>query len=296
MPKKISESLVQAILDMQKDPSKLEVELKVHIFSFGEGKPHAHFKVTSPFTEENVLCLSLENILFAAALVQKIPLANGNYVFRQSLVDGTKCVNEGVSEKATVEWLLQNGVTQILTHLSRLLAEALADWPKDLATKQMLAAGYSDIMRKKLERGTGKDPITVYVIGRAEEAFEKLQSITSSFHVPLISKPLLDQSDKIVIVAFKDDTNPCSPVVRQAYAAYATEILNKEIEPEIGPKIVERVQLALNTLATRLARQQATSENVSAAPTVVSGVVADGKTEEVAAPAENERSSIGAAA
>lgn len=298
MSKKIGDTLAQAILAMQKDPSKLAVELKVHVYPcpHGDDTSHAHFKVTSPFIAGSESLSRIEHALSQGAYDQQFQPVYGNYTFRQSLADGTKCTNVETPDAATVEFLLQNGVTKVLFELNRAFAEALADWPKDLVTKQLLAAGYSDIMRKKIERGTDTNPITVHVIGRIDEAREKLQSLLPSFLAPIFGKSeLLNQNGTILITGF-DDANPCSPVVRQAYAAYATEILNKEIEPEIAPKIVERVQLALDTLATRLARQQAASENITTAPTATSGVVASDSTEQVVVPPENGNPSVGATA
>lgn len=298
MSKKIGDTLAQAILAMRKDPTKLAVELKVHVYPcpHNDDASHSHFKVTSPFIAGSESPTRIEDTLSQRAYDQQFQPVYGNYTFRQSLTDGTKCTNEETPDAATVEFLLQNGVTKALFDLNRVLAEAFADWPKDLVTKQVLAAGYSDIMRKKLERGTDTNPIVVHVIGRVDEARERLQSLLPSFLGPIFGKSeLLNQNGAIVITAF-DDANPCSPVVRQAYAAYATEILNKEIEPEIAPLIVERVQLALDTLATRLARQQTASENVTTAPTATSGVVAGDSTEQVVVPTENGSPSIGATA
>lgn len=297
MSKQIGDTLAQAILAMQKDLSKLAVELKVHVYPcpHGDDTSHAHFKVTSPFIAGSESPSRIEDAFSQRAYDQQFQPVYGNYTFRQSLTDGTKCTNEEMPDAATVEFLLQNGVTKALFDLNRELAGAFANWPTDLVTKQALAAGYSDIMRKKLERGTDTNPITVRVISRGEEMLAKLQGSLPSFLAPIFGKSLLDQNGTIVLIAF-DDANPCSPVVRQAYAAYATEILNKEIEPEIAPKIVERVQLALDTLATRLARQQAASENITTAPTATSGVVASDSTEQVVVPPENGNPSVGATA
>lgn len=297
MSKKISEMLTRTILAMQKDPSKLAVELKVHIYACPTGRDtsRAHFKLTSPLIQDSMSPTRIEDEFIHRAHDQKFQPAYGNYTFRQSLADGTKCTNEEASDAATMEFLLKNGVTKALFNLSRVFAEALAKWPTDLVTKQALASGYSDIMRRKLERGTDTNPIMVRVIGRELEALAKLQNSLPLFFVSIFGKLPLDQNSTIVLVAF-DDANPCSPVVREAYAAYTTEILQNEIEPEIGPKIVERVQLALDTLATRLARQQVKSEGVTTAPAATSGAVTDESTEEVVAPTENGSLSVGATA
>lgn len=270
MSKKIGATLVQAILAMQKDSSNLAVELKVHVYPCPHGNDtgRAHFRVTSPLIADSESPNSIEDALSQRAYDLKFQPAYGNYIFRQSLMDGTKCTNEQAPDAATVEFLLQNGVTKALFNLNRVFADALAHWPNDLVTKKALAAGYSDLMRRKLERGTDANPIMVRVIGRELEALARLQNNLPLFLASIFGKSPLDQNSTVVLVAF-DDANPCSPVVRQAFAAYATEILNKEIEPEIAPKIVERVGRVLESLKSRLEKHGMSAS--SSVPTAQSG-------------------------
>ncbi|OGL70166.1 hypothetical protein A3C09_04510 [Candidatus Uhrbacteria bacterium RIFCSPHIGHO2_02_FULL_47_44] len=306
MSKKIGAELAAAILAMFKDPSKLAVELKVHIFPcpHGDEKSHSHFKVTSPFVGENAPSPKLESDLMIQASMQPFTPVNGNYIFRQSLLEGTKCTNAEGADEATVEFLLQNGVTKALFDLSCFLNEALAEWPTEVVTEHALARAYSENLRRKVWHGSDTNPIDVEVIGAVEDAHQatliKLNSVLSGlFGRP----PRPPQNDKIVLVAFSDN-NPCAPVVRKVYAAYATEILNTKIEPEIAPKIVERVQLALDTLATRLAKQQAPkTEAITNAPTATSGAVEGDSTKnnsssigETSEDTEGHSSSIGATA
>ena len=269
MSKKIGATLAQAILAMQKDPSKLAIELKVHVFPCPNGVDHTHFTVSSPFAQ--LPSRLLKDALTYKAHLQKVRPVYGDYIFRQSLTDGTKCVNEKTSDAATVEFLLQNGVIKALFDLSRFLSEAFEVWPSDLETKLALAAGYSDVMRKKLWDGSDSLPIEVEVIGSFEFALSGLKIKL----LQELNRPLLNTN--ISVMAFRDE-NPCSHIVRQAFAVYATRMLQDDIEPALYPVIAERVNRLLDGHATRLAERQAPkTEATTTAPTATSGAEPAGK-------------------
>ncbi|MCX6714437.1 MAG: hypothetical protein NTX72_01340 [Candidatus Uhrbacteria bacterium] len=263
MSNKIGSQLVQAILAMQKDPSKLAVELKVHVFPcpHSDNAHHMHFKVTSPFVEDQTLAQQIEANLMMAAMTQEFMPVKGNYDFTQSLISGTKCTNEEVSDADTVQFLQNAGIVKALFDLTVALRDAFAEWPSELSTEHVLSAGYSTQTRKKLYHGTDTDPIKVEVVSMRKIALDQTKRALMSLFAPNFAKSERVEQNKVITLIAFNDVNPCSPVVRQAYAAYAQEMLDNKLEPKIAPKIVERVQLALDTLATRLAKQQATKLN-----------------------------------
>lgn len=267
MSKKIGSQLVQAILAMQKDPSKRTAELSVHVWLHDKdektGQPigsHFHCDLSSPLVQNQKIFdhANLEASVAASKLEQ--PLVHGRYTV---MVDANADVfvtsaPEGATN-AMMDFLVRR-TGAVLFQLSNSLEDAFSEWPSELATRHALLAGYSNVMRRKLERGTDTNPIQVIVIGHKEEKRSLLQDILPSFLAPIFGENEFMNGNNVVLTAF-DDKNPCSPAVRQAYAAHATQILNDEIEPEIAPKIVERVQLAIDTLTTRLAKRQATKLN-----------------------------------
>lgn len=272
MSNKIGSQLVQAILAMQKDPSKLAVELSVHVFMHdknektgGSLKPHLHCDISSPLVENKDVFRDASWSTVDAVSNLKQPLVYGRYVLSVG-VNRTILLTsapEGATDEMKDFMIRRTG--SVLLQLANSLEDALAEWPSELKTEHMLAAGYSDIMRKKLERGTNTDPIKVVVVGKAEHVIRTLENglpipsfLRDMIGMPKSAQP--NQNGEIRITAFSD-ANPCSPAVRQAYAAYAQEMLDNKIESMLAPKIVERVRLVLDTLATRLAKRQVVKLN-----------------------------------
>lgn len=253
---KIPNAIAQAVLAMYQDRTKLSAELTVRVRPCGG---HCHFELSSNYGNPP-LFEQVRRELDDAILNQDFKIAGVPEVFTfvQSPLRGTTCTNIDVIDERLLDFLLRSNVPLALHALTSDLAAAFTQWPKDSETTVALKAAYANLMRMKIWNGSNADPFTVRVQGPSENLLAHLDAVFSGMFLP----SLRPDFSVIDLIAF-DNKNGSAEVVRAAYALHAQSILDKTVEPEIFPKIAERMTKLLDVHAARLANRVADESTIT---------------------------------
>lgn len=259
---KFSPKFLKSLLAMRKDQNLLASELTVQVTAHGN---HFHFKTSSPFVDQHSFD-EVDQLLMLGAIGKEIKCVAGDYTFRQTLVDGTKCTNTDTPDATTVEFLLQSIMTRILNDIIVHLRAAFAEWPKDTASKTSLEATYSEMMRVKCVQGSDATPIDVRVTAPKGGLLEDLND---AFQEMFTGSPK-PTCDVITLAAFSRG-NICANAVRAAFAEYAKTMLYAEVIPQILPLVKSRLLRMIETQEAHLVEYQQAATTTDPTQTEVVG-------------------------